>query len=155
MAGVAFQEERRLACTLAVFWDKGCAEPWLILTDLAPHDCEAGWYRLRGWIEHGFKLTKREGWQWQRSRIQEAARANRMWLVLAVATLWLLTQGTSQEAADPEYKPAAPRQISVFRRGWVSQVVALWQGQPLEWRPSLRLQSWPLPPQNYVFCDSS
>jgi hypothetical protein len=28
----------------------------------------ACWYGLRAWIEQGFKITKRAGWQWQRGQ---------------------------------------------------------------------------------------
>ena len=153
--GVAFQGQRRLRCTLGVFWDKGCAEPWLVLSDLEPTELQACWYGMRAWIEHGFKLTKREGWQWQRSRIQDAQRANRMWLVLSIATLWVLLQGTAQEQDDPEYQPEQPRRISLFRRGWVAQIVALWQGHALQWTRILRAQPWPAAPNSNHFHDTS
>ena len=42
----------------------GYKAPWLILTDLLPEASTAWWYGLRAWLEQGFKLTKRAGWQW-------------------------------------------------------------------------------------------
>jgi hypothetical protein len=51
-AGTAFQgPRRRLNCTLLARWDAGYADPWLILTDLAPSAGEACWYGLRAWME--------------------------------------------------------------------------------------------------------
>ena len=58
---------RRLNCTLLARWDESYHDPWLLLTDLAPSAGEACWHGLRAWIEQGFKITKRGGWQWQRT----------------------------------------------------------------------------------------
>jgi hypothetical protein len=44
-----------------------------------------------------FKITKRAGWQWHRTRMRDPDRAARLWLAVAVATLWLLSVG---EVAD-------------------------------------------------------
>ena len=50
--GTAFQgPRRRLNCTLLARWEEGYADPWLLLTDLAPSAGEACWYGLRAWIE--------------------------------------------------------------------------------------------------------
>jgi hypothetical protein len=74
--GTAFQgPRRRLNCTLLARWEAGYTDPWLLLTDLAPSVGEACWYGLRAWIEQGFKITKRGGWQWQRTRLSDPQRA--------------------------------------------------------------------------------
>ncbi len=98
--GTAFSTpERQLAGTLLGWWGPGHKEPWLILSDLAPQQADASWYSLRGWIEQGFKDSKRGGWQWQHTRMEDPQRAERLWLAIAVATLWLLRVGGSAEAA--------------------------------------------------------
>ena len=51
------------------------------MTDLPPVASTAAGYGLRAWIKQGFKLTKRGGWQWQRTRMRHPARAARLWLV--------------------------------------------------------------------------
>ena len=100
--GTAFQgPRRRLNCTLLARWDEGYRDPWLLLTDLAPSAGEACWYGLRAWIEQGFKITKRGGWQWQRTRMSDPQRAARLWLAVAVATLWLLSVGGMAEDTLP------------------------------------------------------
>jgi Transposase DDE domain len=164
VAGTAFQGERRLACTLGVYAAKGCGEAWLVLTDVAPAQWSACCYGLRAWIEHGFKLTKREGWQWQRSRIQDATRAARQWLVLAIATLRVVMTGSQVEdkvaptALASSARQHWPRRVSLFRRGWIAHVVALWQGQlgqleQLQRRPSrLQPESWPTLPSVITLC---
>jgi hypothetical protein len=140
--GTAFQgPRRRLTCTLLARWDDGYTDPWLLLTDLAPSAGEACWYGLRAWIEQGFKITKRGGWHWQRTRMTEPQRAARLWLAVAVATLWLLSVGGAAEETIPEstvlplpadgWPASRPRRatqlrlVSVFRQGWIAILVAL------------------------------
>src|SRR5918996_4438763 len=100
--GTAFKGRgRQLECTLLARWDAGYQDPWLILTDLPPEASDACWYGLRAWIEQGFKVTKRAGWQWQRTRMSDPQRAARLWLAVAVATLWLLSVGGEAEETIP------------------------------------------------------
>jgi len=124
----------RLNCTLLACWEEGYKDAWFILTDLPPESSEACWYGLRAWIEQGFKITKRGGWQWQRTRMTDPERAARLWLAVAVATLWLLSVGGEAEASVPpstlpdvtEFLSPARRQrratrlrlVSIFRQGW-------------------------------------
>ncbi len=85
--GVAFPKkaERRLDCTRLACWEEGYGEPWFLVTDLDPDRAEALWYGMRSWIEGGYKLLKRGGWEWQAARMTEPDRVGRLWLVLAVA----------------------------------------------------------------------
>jgi len=62
-----------LAC-----WEQGYKDAWFILTELLSESSEACWYGLRAWIEQGFKITKRGGWQWQRTRMTDPERAARL-----------------------------------------------------------------------------
>jgi hypothetical protein len=140
--GTVFQgPRRRLNCTLLARWDEEYADPWLLLTDLAPSAGDACWYGLRAWIEQGFKITKRGGWQWQRTRMTEPQRAARLWLAVAVATLWLLSVGglaeetvpvgtllelPTNDASGSRPRPATQlRLVSVFRQGWMTILVTL------------------------------
>jgi Transposase DDE domain len=114
--GTAFprKPEKRLECTLLACWEEGYDEPWFVLTDLAPEQAEGLWYGMRAWIEQGFKLLKSAGWQWQMTRMTDCDRAERLWLVLAVATRYVLAVGGDFEAGQevpvetiPEMAPAA------------------------------------------------
>jgi hypothetical protein len=101
-AGPAFQgPRRRLKCTLLARWEDGSTDPWLLVTDLAPSAGEAGWYGRRAWIEQGCTITKRGGGQWPRTRMTDPQRAARLWLAVAVATLWVLSVGGRAEATIP------------------------------------------------------
>jgi hypothetical protein len=161
--GTAFKSpQRRLNCTLLACWEAGYRDPWLILTDLPPEASDACWYGLRAWIEQGFKLTKRAGWQWQRTRMTEPQRAARLWLAVAVATLWLLSVGGAAEMIIPEgtlldvsaalacqrwqHRATRLRLVSIFRRGWVLILVALLNREPLPLGVFLP-EPWPTVPE--------
>src|SRR5438046_2879472 len=114
--GIAFTRNQ-VPCTLLARWEEGDKDPWLILTDLAPEASDAGWYGLRAWMEQGLKVTKRAGWQWHRTRMRDPDRAARLWLAVAVATLWLLSVGGEADETIPAstlldvtaWCPAPPR----------------------------------------------
>lgn len=146
--GTAFKSSgSRLDCTLLAWHGPGYTDPWLILTDLPPEAADVAWYGLRAWIEQGFKITKRAGWQWQRTRMTHPDRAARLWLAVAVATLWLVSVGGEADASLAEATcPDLPdllltttrrrhatrlRLVGVFRRGWTISLVALLRHAPL------------------------
>jgi hypothetical protein len=149
--------ERTVRCTLLARWEVGQQQGWLVLTDLPPAGAEIAWYGLRAWVEAGFKDLKRDGWQWQHTRMTDPARAARVWLVLAVATLWALSVGGVAEASLPlsrlEALPPShvarqrasgrptPRLLSCFRRGVLLLVIGA-ASQPL---PHARFipEPWP------------
>jgi hypothetical protein len=163
--GTAFASPAcRLESTLLAWWGAGHKEPWFVLTDLAPEGCDAQWYGLRGWCEQAFKCGKRGGWQWQQTKMTDPNRAARMWLALAVATLWMLTVGSeldqAQEGADaasvelPDLSrilgrrpPSRPRTVRLFRLGWLWLLVQLIQGQPLPLPRRLVPEPWPEVPE--------
>jgi hypothetical protein len=95
--GLAYTGEK-LRCTLLACWAEGHAEPWLLLTDLPPEAGNAVWYGLRSWIEQGFKVIKGGGWDWHKTRMDDPTRVERLWLVLAVATVWVVALGIEDEA---------------------------------------------------------
>jgi hypothetical protein len=158
-AGRAFHPKRkRVPGTLVVVWATGQAEPWAVLTDLAPRAVGVAWYGLRAWIELGFRALKGVGWRWEHTRRADPARAARHWLVLAVATLYALAYGTRADDADrlgvapdrldalpdPPPPPARRRPVGTFRLGLSFLVLHLARGRlwPALW---LRPDPWPDP----------
>ena len=101
--GGAFAAEGRayagakMPCTLLACWTAGHAEPWLLLTDLPPEAGNAVWYGFRTWIEQGFKVIKGGCWDWEKTRMEDPGRVERLWLVLSVATLWVMAIGIADE----------------------------------------------------------
>ena len=125
--GVAFgTPSRHLRCTLVAVWLSGQEAACLCVTNLAPDVVPVGAYGLRMWIEAGFRSLKRLGWQWEKTRRTDPVRANRHFLVLAVATLCTLAAGTQQEQSEG----TAPvrRVVSVFRRGLLALRACMYRG---------------------------
>jgi hypothetical protein len=161
-SGTAFKSRAcDLACTLRARWEGGYADPWLILTDLPPASGDPAWSGRRMWIEHGFKLTKRGGWQWQATRMTDPERAARLWVVVAVATVWLVSVGGEAEATAPESAfptlpaalPASTRQrqatrlrlVAVFHQGLIRLVLAMLDHAPLPFGQFVP-EPWPTAP---------
>ena len=156
--GTAFRSrDGHRECTLVAWWGEGHDEPWFILTALAPDWCDARGYGLRTWCAQSVKCTKRGGWQWQYTQMTVPARAARLWLALAVATLWMVSVGSDLEVGPPPESPelpdlrpllglpgvGQPRRMRLFRLGWlwvlVCQITA--RPLPLPWR--LVPEPWP------------
>jgi Transposase DDE domain len=159
--GVAFprEPERRLTCTLLACWAEGHEDGWYLLTDLPPQAADAAWYGLRMWIEHGFEQCEATGWQWQETRIAAPDRARRMWLAIALATLWVVAVGGEHDhdEGSPETMPDLPhtdshkrgpersganRLVSVFCPGIAPMLALPIKGQnplPEKWYP----EPWP------------
>ncbi len=163
--GTAFSTRAcQLACTLVAWWGDGHAEPWYILTDLPPDGCDAQWYGLRSWCEQGFKCTKRGGWQWQQTPMQDPARVARLWLAMAVATLWVISVGSDLElgplpdaVALPDLRPllgssapTQPRRTRLFRLGWLWLLVRAIKGAALPLPTRLVPEPWPDIPQQLM-----
>lgn len=102
-AGVAFKSKGKgVACTLLALWEEGQKEAWFILTDLPPSTSSACWYGMRAWIEQSFRIAKRGGWQWHKTRMTDPERASRLLLGVSIATLWLMSVGGELDAEIPD-----------------------------------------------------
>jgi hypothetical protein len=143
--GVAYRwAGEPLACTLLACRVAGCEDPWLLLTDLPPGAADPLWYAFRSWIEQGFRLAKRGGWQWQRTRMSDPPRVERVWAAMAVGTVWVVQVGglaEHEERAETlppvpparERRPNRPgdrrRRVRVCVRGRAGILAGLLNGQ--------------------------
>ena len=134
-----------LDCTLLARWDEGYQDPWLLLTDFSPVDADALWYGLRSTTECVYRDIKSDGWQWHNTRLTDPQRAERLWLAMAVATLWMVFLGGSAETADLEsshpiagkcFHTQMARQLSCFLRGLLTLLADLLRGL------TVHLDSW-------------
>jgi hypothetical protein len=109
----------QLACTLLGCWSAGHTEPWLLISDLSPAQAQLSWYAMRAWIECGFKDFKRGGWHWEQTKMTDPERAERLWFIMAVAELWVLSVGGEADAQRAALAPASstPRVLSCFSQG--------------------------------------
>ncbi len=160
----------QLDCTLLARFDPVYTDPWLILTDLPSHIADIAWYGMRSWIEAGFKDLKRGGWSWQHTKMTDPARAARLWLVIALATLWVLSVGGYAEAAIPvcslpflppffpyrarPRRTSRPRLLSAFARGLCSILAALIRGDGLPFGDFVP-EPWPISPQPFSFLSNT
>jgi hypothetical protein len=148
-----------ITCTLLACWGLQYKQPWLILTDLPPDFASAAWYGLRSWIEDSFKDLKRDGWQWQNTRMTDPARAARLWLALALATFWVVSIGGEADANLPasslellppthiarrnKFRTSQPRILSCFSRGLIAIFALLTKLKPVRLGVFLP-EPWPL-----------
>jgi hypothetical protein len=152
-------QKARLECTLVARWDEGHEQPWLLVTDLDASQAEGAWYAMRFWIACGFRGDKRGGWHWHQTKMTDPRRAERLWLVMAVATLWTMSVGGEAEREQPprQYErledphwarmPARGdskkrRWLSCRNRGRIVVQVALLQARPLP-KGQLGGEPWP------------
>lgn len=145
-SGVAFKT-KRLSCTLLSLWEEGQKEAWFIITDLVPYASNACWYGMRAWIEQSFRIAKRGGWQWHKTRMSDPQRASRLLLAISVATLWLMSVGGELDGEIPDstipdirdYLPQVSgkrkatliRLVSIFRIGMLVIHSCLFDHKPL------------------------
>jgi hypothetical protein len=144
-----FQSQRRLSeTTLLAVRVPGYQDSWVVVTDLEPQQSLLAWYAMRFWIEVGFKQGKRGGWQWQHSKMTDPRRVERYYLVMAVATLYTVSQGefgeaeltaSSLEALPPTHiarqqaKGRSPRALlSQFTLGRLWLMRAMVEQEPLQ-----------------------
>jgi len=154
-------KKTRLECTVLLCREPGYEEAWVVVTDLAPDEVQGAWYRLRAWIEGGFKDYKRGQWGWQHTKMLDPERAACLWLALAVATLWVVGVGSQAEVSLPaaNLKQLPPshvarqtagsgtkgprgRELSCVTRGRLCLLAAVWHGET--WPPAaLWPEPWP------------
>ena len=143
------------------------------MTDLDPEQAHIAWYRLRTWIEGGFKDFKRGLWGWHHSKMERASCVERLWLAMSLAQLWCVSLGCQAEAQEAEHvrlqEPGAllpethiarkkrtrpsgqlpPRRLSCVLRGHLLLLAMQVQGKPFS-LGILRIDAWPevmAPPQ--------
>jgi hypothetical protein len=153
-------QKNPLKCTLLARWDIGYKDPWIILTDMPPMDANALWYGLRPSTECVYRDIKSDGWQWHDTRLIDPDRAERLWLSIAVSTLWMVILGGEAENNSPPpnlellpdkhvvfSKPlhkSPKRQISCFILGLVTLLSNLLDNIPI------RLHRWSFFPSTPV-----
>ena len=125
-------------CTLLAQWDDGYVDPWLILTDLKPLEANGRWYKFRSWIECSYRDIKSDGFGWHKTRLRKPDRAERHWLAMSVAMLWILTIGGEQETNDDEplisdgsTSSKSTPTLSCFVNGLLTVLAQLLNGQSI------------------------
>lgn len=82
-----------LTCTLIAQWDADYDQPCLVVATPSPQAVHLNIYTMRSWIECGFKDVKRGFFHWEHTKMTCPQRAERLWLVISIALLWLAALG--------------------------------------------------------------
>ncbi len=85
--------DEALTAQVVAVWRRQDQEAWLLVTDLPASQARCAEYRRRTWEEELFRDLKGLGWHWEQSRLRRPERVERLLLVLALATLWMLGLG--------------------------------------------------------------
>jgi hypothetical protein len=110
------EEGARMRGTLLVRWEKGYEEAMAVVTDLSEDEVEMAWYLMRFWIEDEYKDHKSGGWGWQHTKMEDAKRAERLWLAMAVAMQMAVVVGGLEEAKQEELKSRKRRVAKPSKR---------------------------------------
>jgi hypothetical protein len=84
--GEAFKKFGWLACGILGCYEVEHKEGWCLVTNYPGATCRG--YALRMWVEACFKDLKSGSWNWHLSCLREASRVERLWLVMALSTLF-------------------------------------------------------------------
>ncbi len=105
---------------LALGRPHGSQLTWLVVSDEPTCRATFDEYGLRFRLEEAFLDEKSNGFGLEDSRLQDADALTRLCLVLAVATLYLVAQGSKvvNEGRRREVDPHSSRGSSYFKLGW-------------------------------------
>ena len=144
-----FVGAQRLEMHVAVGWQRGQREPWLILSDEPTDRDTLAEYGQRFRIEENFLDDKSNGFQLESSQLRDARTLTRLLLVLAVATLYLTCQGAAVVAQGQRRRVDTHwfRGHSYLRLGWHWLRYALAHGEALLQRLTLGSLQDPEPAQ--------
>lgn len=126
-------------------------EVWYLAGN-SPHGCAVlAQYRCRFNVEHSFKDDKSGGWHWEDSPLTSPVQADRLCLIMAVATLFVITEGTflADRGQRLELDPHDSRGLSYFQIGIRSFQRLLSQGRQLRLRLFLDPRPDPDPVRAY------
>ncbi len=149
--GQVFKKDGWLDSTGLVLWALGYTDFWCLITNdpLA----FSRQYALRYWQEAGFRDLKSDGWQWHSSPIWTPDHANRLLLVMALATAWMLTLGAfvfDDPALKSYFTKGQTQTYSLFRLGLRFFEAILDHTAPVNWplRPFIYLSD----PPSFALC---
>lgn len=136
LEGICFKGNP-ISCSLILQWEMAYEHPCILVSNLRPHELNHNIYGIRYWIECGFKDVKRGLFHWEQTKMTCPQRAERLWLVISIALLWLTALG--DEASDmPQWQSlklarTQTRLLSVPVLGWIDLILTLLKGQPLSY----------------------
>lgn len=117
--GEVFKKAGWRSVHVVAWWSPRRSEPWLLVTDLPANWRRCRQYRKRMRQEQSFRDEKSHGFRWAESRIRRPVHADRLLLVMALATAWLIRLGLqiTREGRRSHYARPDRRTLSLFQLG--------------------------------------
>jgi hypothetical protein len=126
-AGV-FKKAGWRGANVVATWERGMAEPWLLVTDEPATLRHRRVYAKRMWVEESFRDDKSSGFGWGQSQVGKARHASRLLAVLAVAMVLAISLGSQAQKAGYRRRldPHPSRRLSLVQVGlrWLRDALA-------------------------------
>jgi hypothetical protein len=108
-------------------WERDMKAPWLLLSDLPATLRHCRSYGKRVWHEESHRDDKSSGFHWEDSQVDQPAHALRLLLVVALAMVLAVSQGSVilKRGARHELDPHRQRRLSIVQLGlrWLRYAV--------------------------------
>ncbi len=114
-SGKVFKKRGRIPAHVRAIWDKGCHEPWLLVTN--DQSLSGREYAQRNWQEQTFRDLKSGGWNWPRSYLRCPQKMSRFLAILALAYTWMISFG-SQAVEQGRARRLIQDKTGQWRRQW-------------------------------------
>jgi hypothetical protein len=100
-------------------WERDLSEPWLLLSDLPATLRHCRSYAKRVWHEESHRDDKSSAFHWEDSQVHQPAHAVRLLLVIALAMVLAISQGSVilKRGARHELDPHRQRRLSLVQLG--------------------------------------
>jgi hypothetical protein len=117
----AFRKAGWRGAGVVATWAAGAKEPWVLLTDGRGSLGHARVYATRMWVEGSFRDDKSGAFGWGASRVDRAAHAARLLVVLALAVVLAVSLGGEATKAGRRGRidPHRRRRLSILQVGLV------------------------------------
>jgi hypothetical protein len=135
-----FKKARWLKANVVAVWEEPCKEPWLLVSDHPAGYACCRSYCKRTWCEESHRDEKSHGLNWQLSRVNHPDHAQRLVLLMALATLLCIATGATAIKRGLRrrwFEPRLRRLSSVFQLGRRCLEYAVTHEQPLLPVPAL------------------
>jgi hypothetical protein len=115
-----FKKARWLRANVVAVWEPQCKEAWLLVTDTEARYACCRSYCKRVWCEESHRDEKSHGLNWQKSQVNDPAHAQRLVLLISLATLLCIATGVTAIKRGLRrrlFEPRWRRMHSVFQLG--------------------------------------
>ena len=115
-----FKKARWLKANVVAVWEPACKGPWLLVSDTPASYARCQGYCKRTWCEESHRDEKSHGLNWQKSQVNDPAHAQRLVLLMALATLLCIAVGAraiKRGLRRVLFEPRTRRLTSIFNIG--------------------------------------